>query len=143
MNSENLKIIYQEVTELLNNQQASIDLLYNKLNWILVSDLVFLGMTYTKNPNPIALLLATLSAVISVIQLRPEIFKSTVKIKNQLEQSEKADFLRELIEKKREVFNLNGDTVKQISRRFEYAAYLLAAGLVVQSLHSLYNVIYG
>lgn len=42
----NLEIVYKESCEAARNQQSSIDLLYNKLNWVLVSDAVLLAAMF-------------------------------------------------------------------------------------------------
>lgn len=73
MREENLKIIYNEVVELHKYQQQGLDLMYNKLNWILVSDLVILALLYnSRRPSALVILLVSLSAVFALISFEPK-----------------------------------------------------------------------
>ena len=102
MKDDNLKIIYEEISELHRFQQSGVDLLYNKLNWILVSDLVFIvALMSSKESSMIATLLVSASAILVLIKFQPQVFKSTAQITNQLDTVEKPNFLESLIKKKR------------------------------------------
>jgi hypothetical protein len=62
---QNLKIVYEEITELHRNQQSAADLSYNKLNWILVSDIVFLAALFAdKRMNAIIIALICVSRML-------------------------------------------------------------------------------
>jgi len=135
MKDENLKIIYDEITELHRFQQSGVDLLYNKLNWILVSDLVLIAAILNfKYPSILALLFAGASAVLVLIKFQPQIFKSTAQITNQLENVEKPNFLESLIKKKKEAYNANKGRIDELNTVMLYARVLLILAIVTQFL---------
>ncbi|MHB1769502.1 MAG: hypothetical protein ACYCPH_00220 [Minisyncoccota bacterium] len=139
MKDENLKIIYDEIVELHRYQQSGVDLLYNKLNWILVSDLVFLAAAYNLHwPNFLAQLLASASAVLVLLKFQPETFKSTAQISAQLDQVEHKDFLESLIKKKKEALNANATRIDKLSGSMLWARILLIAAIAVQFLSILH-----
>ncbi len=113
MKEENLKIIYEEISELHRYQQSGVDLLYNKLNWILVSDLVFVAaLMSSKESSTIAVLLASASAILVLIKFQPQVFKNTAQITSQLETVDRPNFLESLIKKKE-----GGTKCKQVTYR--------------------------
>ena len=135
MKEENLKVIYDEMSEILREQQGSIDLLYNKLNWILVSDVVFLAALYTAHhQNFLVILLVSLSALVCLIGFQPQVFKMTANISAQLKKVEESNFLESLINKKRVAFNANDSKVSNIKRWMSLSQYLLIAAIVLQLL---------
>ena len=137
--SENLKIVYREVCDLDRHQQSSIDLLYNKLNWILVSDFVFLAAIYnTDYPNTLVTLLTTASAVVCLVGFQPKIFKGTVSITDQLDNIDKPNFLKSLIESKRKAFSTNNEPAKKISKTMEWSRGLLIAAIILQVILMLH-----
>ncbi len=135
MKEDNLKVIYDEITELHRFQQSGVDLLYNKLNWILVSDLVLIAALLNfKHPSILALLFAGASAVLVLIKFQPQIFKSTAQITNQLENVEKPNFLESLIKKKKEAYNANKGRIDELNTVMLYARVLLILAIVTQFL---------
>lgn len=142
---ENLKIIYEEVSEIHRFQQSGVDMLNNKMNWVLVSDLVFLAVVYDLHQRSVlAVLLASLSAIVVLIYFKPIRFKSTVEISKQLEHADKDSFLRDLIDTKRQAFNANAGRVKELKAAMLSARVLLIAALAVQVLALLpLCVLYG
>ena len=134
---DNLKIVYKESIEVNKQQQLAIDLIYNKLNWILVSDLVFLAAIYSMYRLNIAVLfLVILSAILSLLGLDPQIFKGTAKLSEQLTRvdNDKNEFLKGLINKKIEAFNANNKRISEISSFLLFSKYLLIIALIVQFL---------
>src|SRR5680860_548173 len=126
MKDENLKIIYNEVVELHKYQQQSLDLMYNKLNWILVSDLVFLATLYNaRHLNVLVIFLVSLSAVLTLVGFSPEKFKYTAKISDQLLTADKNNFLESLIKKKREAFLKNKSRIKNVELLLKSSQWLL------------------
>lgn len=103
-----LRIVYDEVTHLLDRQSDAVDLLYNKLNWVLVSDVVFLDAVLTGHGSRIFIaLLVCLSAIFALIGFRAVPFKVTAKISRLLEIVGEEAFLRSLIKKKISAFHKN------------------------------------
>ena len=101
MNEKNLEIVLNELSDLLKNQQESIDLLYNKLNWMLVSSVVLLtGLFSSDYPNIFVVSLLVLSVYVALIGFIPKAFNITVKIEEQLKYVENDKFIISLINKK-------------------------------------------
>lgn len=135
MKEENLKIVYQEINELQRQQQGSIDLLYNKLNWILVSDVVFLAALYSvRHPALLVVLLVSVSAILALIGFQPQTFHITAKISEQLDKTGETDFMKLLLEKKRDMFNINIKKTKLMKNMLAWSRYLLIAALGLQFL---------
>ncbi len=140
MREENLKVIYEEISELLRHQQASVDILYNKLNWILVADSVFLAALYSiHRPNILVVLLVSISAILCLVSFQPETFKITAHVTMQLAKASEDNFLESLIDKKREAFNANDSKTENIERRMSWSRYLLVAAIALQLLMSILN----
>jgi hypothetical protein len=132
---EDLKIVYSDAVELHNQQQASLDLIYNKFNWILVSDVVLLGAMYSVHRlNILIVFVITLSAVLSLIGFESRKFKITEKISTQLVRAGNTDFLEGLIEKKRLAFEANASQVTEITNLMKYSSRLLILALALQCL---------
>lgn len=135
MKDENLKIIYEEISELHRYQQSGVDLLYNKLNWILVSDLVFVAaLMSSKESSIIATLLASASAILVLIKFQPQVFKNTAQITSQLETVDKPNFLESLIKKKKEALNANKSRIDELNNVMFYARLLLILAIGIQFL---------
>lgn len=135
MKDENLKIIYEEISELHRYQQSGVDLLYNKLNWILVSDLVFVAaLMSSKESSTIATLLASASAILVLIKFQPQVFKNTAQITSQLETVDKPNFLESLIKKKKEALNANKSRIDELNNVMFYARLLLILAIGIQFL---------
>lgn len=135
MRAEDLKIVYDEVSELHRFQQDSINLLYNKLNWILVSDLVFIAAIYAAHHQSIlAILCASVSSIIVLVKFQAKVFKSTAVIKDQLKVAGEPNFLESLINKKREALNSNASKLEETEEALKLARYLLVAAIVLELL---------
>lgn len=132
---ENLKIVYNEIVELHRQHQSGIDLVYNKLNWILVSDLVFLASIYNMRcPSVSVAVLVSISVILSLVGFERREFRTTEKIMTQLERTDDDNFLEVLIEKKRGAFNKNESQNKKISDLMHYASWFLIIAVVLQCL---------
>ena len=128
-----LKIIYEDVAELHRQQQSAIELVYNKLNWILVSDIVFIAAIMSgRHPNIAVLLLICLSAILALLGLEPQSFKMTQKITDQLANAGKEDFLEDLIKKKKEVYNKNESRSTTLNLILTGSKMLLIIGITLQ-----------
>lgn len=135
MKEENLKIIYEEISELHRFQQSGVDLLYNKLNWILVSDLVFIAaMISSKYGSTLAIFLASASAIVALVKFEPQVFKGTAKISDLVEIVEKEDFLKILVKKKTEAYNANKGRITELNKFMFYTRVLLISAIVIQFL---------
>jgi len=133
MKEKNLETVYQEITEILSQQQASVDLLYNKFNWILVSDLVFLAALYnTHRPNVLVVLLVSLSGILCLVGFQPKVFKMTAKISAQLDKVDESNFLESLIDKKKEAFTANDSRVDEMKNLMSWSRWLLISAIAVQ-----------
>lgn len=143
---ENLKIIYKEVSDLHKYQQEGIDLVNNKSNWILVSDMVFLTILYQIPQKNffifVIIFLVTVSAILSLIIFKPKRFKNTAKISKQLEKKdEKREvFLESLIRKKKQAYTANALEKKKIDQLLLLAQYMLIIALILGLL--IYVIIY-
>lgn len=134
---DNLKIVYKESVETYKYQQSAVDLIYNKLNWILVSDIVFLAALYgAHRHSAIVALLVVLSAILSLLGLNPRKFKGTAKISEQLKKvdSDKNKFLEAIISKRIEAFNANEKRINDISCFLSFSKWLLISALIIQFL---------
>lgn len=141
MKDDNFKIIYNEITELHKYQQQSLDLIYNKLNWILVSDLVFLVTLYnSRRPNILIILLVSLSAIFALIGFSPEKFKYTARISDQLDSVDKDKFLESLVKKKSEAFIENVAHSKKIETSLKYSQWLLVCAILFKFLIILFEI---
>lgn len=135
MKEDNLKVIYEEISELHRFQQSSVDLLYNKLNWVLVSDLVFIAaLVSSKNGSILALLLASLSAILALIEFQPHVFQSTAQISDQLERAAEPNFMESLIKKKKEAYHMNAERLESLNTTMLYTRIFLLAALILQFL---------
>lgn len=143
MKEENLKTIYKETVELHKYQQQSLDLLYNKLNWILVSDVVFLASLYsTGHPNVLIIFLVSLSAAFTLSGFSPKGFKYTRKISDQLIDVDRDNFLEILISKKAEAFEKNVGRSKELKIILGFSQWLLIAAIFLQFLILFINQAY-
>jgi len=143
MKDENLKIIYEEISELHRFQQSGVDLLYNKLNWILVADLVFIAaIMNTTQGSTIATLLASASAILVLIKFQPQVFKNTAQITSQLESVDKLNFLESLIKKKKEALNSNKSRIDELNTVMFYARILLILAIGIQFLFSAPSLVF-
>jgi hypothetical protein len=132
---ENLKIVYNEVLELNKYQQQGIDLMFNKLNWILVADSVILAAFYNlKEYNLVVVFLVSLSIVFSVVGFSPIRMKVTAKITSQLEKIDQDDFLEYLVAKKREAYIGNASRSKNLENILWIAQWSLAGAISLQFL---------
>jgi len=135
MKDENLKIIYNEVVELHKYQQQSIDLMYNKFNWILVADSVFLAALYnTRHANILVILLVAISAVLSLLSFVPTKYKYTAKISDQLTNVDNNKFLESLIKKKKEAFTKNESHMTNMGNLLICSQLLLVFAILCQFL---------
>ncbi len=135
MKEENLKTVYNEVNELHKHQQQGIDLMYNKLNWILVSDIVFLAGLYANHcPNVFVVILVSISAIVALLSFNTKKYKHTAKISSQLDGVENEHFLESLIEKKREAFIANDSRNKELAELLQYSQWLLVGAIIAQFL---------
>lgn len=133
MSKENLKIIYDEAVEIHQQQQAGVDLVYNKLNWILVSDFVFLAAIFSQHQkNILVMALVATSIIASLVGIEQRTFKSTAKLSTMLENVNNEKFLEHLIQKKIEAFNKNKSRVSEIERHLDWSKYCLIFALVLQ-----------
>ncbi|MFA5643236.1 MAG: hypothetical protein WC949_01620 [Candidatus Paceibacterota bacterium] len=140
MKEESLKIIYNEVVELHKYQQQALDLMYNKLNWILVSDLVFLAVLYSVHrSNIFIVLLVSLSAVITLAGFSPEKFKFTAKISKQLIKADDDNFLESLIKKKKDAFMRNESRSKSVEKLLKCSQWLLIFAILFQFLTLIFR----
>lgn len=135
MKEKNFKIIYDELVELHKNQQEVIKLTSNKLNWILVSDVVLLAFIYSTNsPNIAVIILLSLSAILSLFGFSPRKFKITEKISDQINRVEDENFLEKLVNKKREAYNSNEGRERSMNETMFNSQILLIIALVLQFL---------
>lgn len=137
MKEKNLKIVYEEISELHRFQQSSVDMTYNKLNWILVSDVVLLGVFFSLHHRSfLAVLLVCISAIIVLIQFQPKTFKYAPHVTSMLEKldMDDSDFLQSVIAKKKEALNANTSRLKEINGWMFTARVLLIAALALQVL---------
>jgi len=133
MKEKNLKIVLEEVSDLLRNQQEGIDLLYNKLNWILVSNVVLLSALFASDcPNLVVGSFLVISIVITLVGFSPKTFKVTAKISDQLRLVDEAGFLVSLINKKRQAFLSNNKKLKRVHLVLRYASGCLICAIVLQ-----------
>jgi hypothetical protein len=134
MENENLKILYNETVEIHKYQQQGIDLFYNKLNWILVSDVVFLAGLYggSKHPNILVVLLISTSILFAFFGFSSRKFKYTAKISKQLNDIEKDNYIKILIDKKRQAFEKNAQTIKEMKKDLIYSQWLFIAAILLQ-----------
>lgn len=138
---ENLRMVHEELVDLHQKQQDGIDLIYNKFNWILVSDVVLLAALYNSEyVYSIVLILITFSAVIAIFGFESRTFKVTERITDQLEriESSQSDFLKKLAAKKREAFNANNKQILELSLYRQYSGALLLAALALQAMFMIY-----
>ena len=132
---EKLNIIYQETVEMHKQHQVGIDLVYNKLNWILVSGMVFLAMLYSgRHTNMLIVIIASASTIVTLVGFERRTFHVTKKISDQLAEVESENFLENLIVKKVAAFNANEKQNKQISDLMHWASWLLIAAVGLQCL---------
>ena len=133
MQKQNLEIIYDEVVEIHRYQQQGVDLVYNKLNWILVSDFVFLTAVFSlHHRNVLVILLISASIITSMIGFGSRTFKSTKQISKMLEEKNDQNFLEKLIEKKVEAFNKNKNTLKGINANLYFSQFCLSLAVIMQ-----------
>lgn len=133
MKKENLKIIYNEVVELHKYQQQGLDLMYNKLNWILVSDVVFLAALYSgRQHSLVVMMFVSLSVILVLFGFSRKKFKFTAKISKQLSRADDTSFLTSLIKKKREAFLANNNRVKNLELLLNISQWLLAGAILLQ-----------
>lgn len=135
MQDRNLEIVLEETRELLRNQQDGIDLLYNKLNWILVSNIVLLATLFSfRGQNFIVVALLIVSIIIILTGFNPRTFKITAKISDQLKLHEDGRFLKSLITKKKEAYLANNKRITMVHQILKRSSYCLIGALVVQFL---------
>ncbi len=133
-----LKIVLKETTEAHQLQQSGIDLIFGKLNWILVANVVFLAALYNaENASSVVILLLTFSILFSLIGLDPQDFKTTAKLSDQLEvasneENNEAGYLEALINKKIEAFNANQSRVDEIGTFLTFSKGLFILALAYQ-----------
>jgi hypothetical protein len=135
MKEHNLNIVYEEITELHRIQQSGIDLVYNKFNWILVSDIVFLAALYNSHrPSVTVTILVSLSGILALLGIEPIKFKITAKVTDQLSSVEDENFLLDLIKTKKEALNKNQSRTVELNSVITYSKWLLIAAIVLQCL---------
>lgn len=137
---EDLRVAYEEVSQLHSQQQGGIDLVYNKLNWILVSDIVFLVYLYgDEYANPGVIGLVTASALCALVGFQPERFKSTVKISALLEKAGEKGFMRSLIKRKKDAFVANNERTELMSEMMSGSRWFLIIALLLQLVVYFYQ----
>jgi len=137
MDCRNSHVVLEELRELLNNQHASLNLLSNKLNWILVSDVFLLSTSLFsfESPNLIVCCLLVFSIVIVLIAFQPRAFRSVAGIENQLKQHDDQQFLQLLIDRKIEDYSANAKRILNVSHAFLWSSVFLVVALALQVIH--------
>lgn len=135
MEKEHLEIIYDEIVEIHKHQQEAVDLIYNKLNWILVSDFVFLAAIFNFHwRSKIVILLVCISIVATLVIIGHHKFKATAKISKMLEKKDNPKFLEDLIVVKVKAFNKNESEITKIEKHLTWSRYSLIFAVVLQFL---------
>lgn len=133
MCDKNLNIILKEINELHRQQQESVALISNKLNWILVSDIVFLTACSNKGKGSIwTIYFVFISILFAIFGLRPKKFKWTAKIVTMLKEKNNSKFLNDLILKKKELFDSNIKNEKEMQDFLLLSKIMLAIGLGIE-----------
>jgi hypothetical protein len=139
--NDNLKIVFNEVVELHQYQQQSLDLMYNKLNWILVADFVFLASLYSaKHLYAFVVFLVSISVTAALIGFAPKQYRYTARISKQLADVKENNFsLEHLINKKRDAFLKNSSESKKVECCLKISQYTLLVAVWVQLLFYIFS----
>lgn len=135
MNKDNLNIILEEVTEIQKQQQDAVTLLYNKVNWIIVSSFVFLTSIYNSPKlNVDVCYFVTVSIGFALFALRTKRFKYTAKIRSMLKLNKDKRFLISLIKTKKSAFDNNQKKIKIIRDYLFLSKLFLLIAVIIQFL---------
>ncbi|BFT94812.1 hypothetical protein MNSC_08200 [Minisyncoccus archaeophilus] len=131
--NDNLKIVYNEVLELHKYQQQSFDLLYNKLNWVLVSDVLLLIFFISQESVAILVIFCILISILfTLFAFNPKGYSYTIVISKQLENYEDEDYLKNLIKKRREAFGRNESKIVGIKKALLISNFFLSLGIILE-----------
>jgi len=143
MDDRNLHVVLEELRALLSDQHTSLDLLSNKLNWILVSNVFLLStlLFSSQSPNIIPCCLLVFSIIVVLIAFQPKAFRSAARTIDQLTQYEDRQFLQSLIDKKLDDYAANAKRITNVSHAFLWSSVLLVVALALQSVYFFYDII--
>lgn len=135
MVKENLNLVYKEVSGLQKQQQDAITLLNNKLNWILVSDFVFLATLLNLNMiKTFSAFSVLVSICIALFALRERKFHFTAKVLRMLECIDNEKFMIDLIKKKKKAFDKNKKKKERTEEFLFFSKFFLFVAVLAQFL---------
>lgn len=146
-NIENFKLIYNELIDARSQQQKDADMIYNKFNWLIVSNIAIIGILLQINNLSIYLKLSILSSTISLIlcliSLKLKSFKRGPKLFELIETKtwpQKIQ-IQKLNEKILDAIEKNKQIIKYFANYLKYSIYSLIAGLLFIILDiAIYNI---
>ena len=133
---ENLKLIHEEIICAREQQLKDVELIYNKFNWILVTNIVLLGFLLSLKDKDIFIFLAFIfligSSLLSLISLKLKTFKRGPLLCKLIDAEKKSEdqLLRALNKKIHQDIEKNKDLVKNFGDYLKYSIYLLMLALL-------------
>jgi len=131
MTDENLKIIYNEVIDARKQQQEDVNLIYNKFNWIIISDIALIIVILNSKPLSSLLifvfLILTTSLIFSLLSLRLNSFKRGPKLEKLVYYRNKSSkyFLNALNNKIIKDIEYNKKNIKWFGNYLKISIFLL------------------
>jgi len=136
MTDENLKIIYNEVIDARKQQQEDVNLIYNKFNWIIISDIALIIVILNSKPLSSLLifvfLILTTSLIFSLLSLRLNSFKRGPKLEKLVYYRNKSSkyFLNALNNKIIKDIEYNKKNIKWFGNYLKISIFLLIIGVI-------------
>lgn len=140
---ENLKIIYDEILRARKAQEKDIELIYNKFNWILVSNIVVLVGSLQFKESSFLLFLGIIfiiaSTTFSLYFLRLNFFKRGPKL-NDLKNAKnvrEVELINALNDRIVSAINKNKDTIDYLGVCLKESIRLFSVGILLIFIHIL------
>jgi hypothetical protein len=139
MDQESLKLIYQELVDARKQQQLDFDMIYNKFNWVIVSDIVLFGVLFSNDINIFSSLPAILlfaSMLISLIFSRANNYKWGADFNELISAKNKKSIklINALNNKISKAVEKNSEVSERFARYLGYSIFLLIFGVFLVPL---------